>query len=327
MTYAVVTDPICARHDFPGHPESQRRLDLALSGVPKNVRRLGPAELPRSVIERSHDPGYLAWLERICLSARPVTYIDSDTYLTSSSFDVASAAAGSACTAVNLTLEGEHAFSLMRPPGHHAERSRAMGFCLINNAAVAAAWALRSVDRVAIVDWDVHHGNGTQHIFYGTDRVLYCSVHQWNAFPYSGSPDERGVDAGIGYTINAPLSSGSTIADYALVLSEIFAPAIEEFSPEACIVSAGQDILADDPLGSMAIRPEDCALLTSIVREAAGVPLALVLEGGYGPSHGEAIAAIFRGLAGETDGSVHGKPRQSTKDLVTVLGCGDHDAE
>jgi len=322
----VITDPICARHDFPGHPESQGRLELALTGVPKNARRLAPADVPRSVLERVHDPGYLAWLEQICLSARPVTYIDSDTYLTSSSFDVAAAAASGACTAVDCTLEGVHAFSMMRPPGHHAERTRAMGFCLINNAAVAAAWALRSVERVAIVDWDVHHGNGTQHIFYGTDRVLYCSVHQWGVFPYSGGPDERGVDAGRGYTINAPLSSGSTIADYALVFSTIFAPAIEEFGPEVCIVSAGQDILADDPLGSMAVRPEDCAQLTSIVREAAGVPLALVLEGGYGPSHGEAIAAIFRGLAGETEGRVPGEPGQSTRDLVALLNGGGLDA-
>ncbi len=185
MTYAVVTDPICARHDFPGHPENQRRLDLALSGVPKNVRRLGPAELPRSVIERVHDPGYLAWLERICLSARPVTYIDSDTYLTSSSFDVAAAAAGSACTAVNLTSR-ETAFSSCDRPAPASGRAR---WALPDHIAVALhGRSLRRQGRDRRLG--VHHGKAPTYSL-GTDRVLYCSVHRGMHSPI-GQPGRAG---------------------------------------------------------------------------------------------------------------------------------------
>jgi acetoin utilization deacetylase AcuC-like enzyme len=219
---------------------------------------------------------------------------------------------------VNRSLGGEHAFALIRPPGHHAERARAMGFCLLNNIAIAAEKALDSVDRVAIVDWDVHHGNGTQHAFYHSNRVLYCSVHQEYHFPYSGAVEEIGTGYGKGYTINAPLGPGSTGADYAEIFTTVFLPALERFRPDAVLVSAGQDILSDDPLGGMNVLPEDLFLLTSLLLRA-GCCLALVLEGGYGPSHGEAISRIFSAFRHPAAEASTGTPRAATGKLVSLL--------
>jgi acetoin utilization deacetylase AcuC-like enzyme len=191
-----------------------------------------------------------------------------------------------------------------------------MGFCLINNIAVAAAWALERIDRVAIVDWDVHHGNGTQDIFYEDSRVLYCSVHQWNAFPGTGRLEEAGRGKGSGCTLNVPLPPGSTGADYALVFSEVFIPAMLRFNPELILVSAGQDILADDPLGGMAVEPENTGALTRMLITAVLSPLALILEGGYGPSHGAAINAIYRALQGEAIASPAGEAGDMTGRIV-----------
>jgi acetoin utilization deacetylase AcuC-like enzyme len=167
-----------------------------------------------------------------------------------------------------------------------------MGFCLINNVAVGAAAALERVPRVAIVDWDVHHGNGTQDIFYASGEVLYCSVHQSPWFPGTGLRDETGTGAGEGLTLNAPLPPGSGIDDYRCVFTGEFIPAIKSFDPSLLLVSAGQDCLSDDPLGMMELRPGDIGELTSILLET-GIPVSLVLEGGYGPSHGAAIQAIY----------------------------------
>jgi acetoin utilization deacetylase AcuC-like enzyme len=194
-----------------------------------------------------------------------------------------------------------------------------MGFCLLNNVAIAAAKALGKVGRVAIVDWDVHHGNGTQQAFYASDRVLYCSVHRSHYYPYSGRTDERGEGAGEGFTLNAPLDPGATIADYDAVFSEVFVPAIRKFQPELLLVSAGQDILFDDPLGGMALYPSDLGLLTWRLMKAGGLPLALVLEGGYGPSHGAAIAEIFRVLGGGNPQMIEGDPGERTRKVIGAL--------
>jgi acetoin utilization deacetylase AcuC-like enzyme len=196
-----------------------------------------------------------------------------------------------------------------------------MGFCLFNNAAVAAMTALNHADRVAIIDWDVHHGNGTQHTFYGTDRVLYCSIHQKWVFPFSGRVDEVGTGSGRGYTINAPLAAGSSLADYSYIFSEIFAPALERFKPDVLIVSAGQDTLHDDLLGGMMLQPRDFSILTRLISDAAGVPLALVLEGGYGISHGAAVACIFSALQSvhSQEPAVTQKPGPGTLETASLL--------
>jgi len=315
----AIIDPICANHDNPSHPECNARLVNACSGIPRNISRASSEPAIREDVERVHDPGYLFWLEQRCAATRNLDWLDSDTYITPRSFEVALHAAGAAVAAVERSMDGEHCFALVRPPGHHAEFDRAMGFCLINNVAVAAKKALEHVDSIAIVDWDAHHGNGTQNSFYGTDRVLYCSVHQEHFFPYSGSIDETGIGDGKGYTINAPLQAGSAITDYQYVFSEIFVPAIERFSPDVMIVSAGQDILFDDPIGRMDIRPQDFELLTRMLVQGAGVPLALVLEGGYSPSHGAAIHHIFAGLTYDGKVKVPEKPSERTRTIVSML--------
>ena len=315
----AIFDPIFAEHNYPGHPENRTRLDGVASWIPGGISRLAFRPALPVDIERVHAPTYLAWLKQRCAATATVSWLDPDTYVTPRSYDVAMHAAGAAITAVEQSLRGEHCFALVRPPGHHAEYDRAMGFCLINNVAVAAARALGQADRIAIVDWDVHHGNGTQHSFYGTDRVLYCSVHQEHMFPYSGAVQESGAGDGKGYTVNAPLPAGSAVGDYYHVFSEIVVPLIERFSPGALIVSAGQDILFDDPLGSMRIFPEDFGVMTRMLVRAAGVPLALVLEGGYGPSHGAAIGHIFTALTSDGDVEVPALPSERTKRVVGYL--------
>jgi acetoin utilization deacetylase AcuC-like enzyme len=318
MSLAVVTDNVFAAHNDPDHPESQARLEIALTGVPAQAHRIVPVQAALEDLARVHTPDYIAAIRSLCKQCRPerVCYLDPDTYLTARSFDAALYAAGAACQAADRALEGEHCFALVRPPGHHAMPNRAMGFCLFNNVAVAVARALREAGRIAIVDWDLHHGNGTQAAFYATDRVLYCSVHQMGIFPGTGWPEERGVGPGVGYTINAPLESGSTGADYTLIFSKVFLPALEEFDPDLLVVSAGQDASFDDPLGSMQLRPSDFGAMTGLLLESYGGALALVLEGGYGRSQGEAIRSICAALSGariEPDG---GEPKVSTRLLV-----------
>ncbi len=315
---SVIIDPACAGHDNPGHPECHERLLVALSGVPAGLSPLIPEPATLEDVHAIHDPHYTEHLRERCAETVFLNHLDSDTYITPQSFNAALHAAGGALAAVDRSLDGGHAFALIRPPGHHAERARAMGFCLLNNVAIAADHALKHVDRVAIIDWDVHHGNGTQHAFYLTDRVLYCSVHQENYFPYSGAIEEIGTGYGKGFTLNVPLEPASTGADYALIFSEIFLPALERFRPDCLIVSAGQDILSDDPLGGMNVKPGDFGVFISVLLQT-GCTLALVLEGGYGPSHGDAVSCIFSALQQPGERAVSGIPKESTQKLVSLL--------
>ena len=316
---SVITGDLFSAHDMPHHPESNARLVGALSGVPRDITRYKPVKALREDAERIHSPGYVSGLEEACSHTRTFTMLDPDTYITHTSFDVALYAAGSAIGAAERALSGEHCFALVRPPGHHAERDHAMGFCLLNNVAIAAARTLGKVERVAIVDWDVHHGNGTQQAFYASDRVLYCSVHRGHYYPYSGRTDERGSGAGAGFTLNAPLEAGSTIADYDAIFREVFVPAIRTFRPGLLLISAGQDILSDDPLGGMCLCPGDLGLLTWRLMRAGGLPLALVLEGGYGPSHGAAIREIIRVLGGGIPEKKEGTPGERTVRVIEAL--------
>ncbi|KLK89233.1 histone deacetylase [Methanoculleus sediminis] len=326
MPYSVVTGDLFSAHDAPGHPESQARLDAALAGVPADARYIGPEQATVDDLALVHTERHIDRIRSFCRECPPgrARYLDPDTYVTAGSFDAALYAAGAAWQAVERALDGEHCFALVRPPGHHAEPDCAMGFCLFNNVAVATAKALRKVDRVAIVDWDLHHGNGTEKAFYTSDRVLYCSVHQAGIFPGTGWPEERGAGPGAGHTVNVPLVSGSTGVDYALVFGEVFVPMLRWFEPDVVVVSAGQDALFDDPLGSIRLLPEDFGALAGMLVDATPAPLALVLEGGYGRSHAGAIGAIVAALDGARFNPAGGGAKASTRHLVEAYAGSRH---
>ncbi|HNQ25822.1 MAG TPA: histone deacetylase [Methanoregulaceae archaeon] len=286
------------RHDLKGHPESELRMEQIRSSLNGSRRSLQAPPASMDDLHRVHLPEYLFRLEDLSGRCRPggIAFLDSDTYVVSGSWDAARYAAGAAIAAAGEALSGLPAFSVARPPGHHAGPVYGMGFCLMNNVAVAAAWALRKVSQVAIIDWDVHHGNGTQAIFYDSDRVLYCSVHRSPFFPGTGSREETGSGEGEGFTMNVPLPSGSGGDAYLRAFQEEILPAVCSFDPDLILISAGQDSLSDDPLGGMNLGPGDFSRFTELVCSVARKPPALVLEGGYGPSHGEAITEILRVL-------------------------------
>jgi acetoin utilization deacetylase AcuC-like enzyme len=269
-----------------------------MKGIPGDVKVLKPEIASKKDLAMCHDESYLDKIAQQCEECLPgkCHYLNSDTYVTGNSYNIASLAAGSAIGAVRRVFNGSHCFALVRPPGHHAGARYAMGFCIFNNAAIAATYALLRCDKVAIVDWDVHHGNGTQEIFYDSRDVLYCSVHQASHFPGTGMPDETGTGEGEGFTLNIPLPAGSKIQEYRAAFEQVIIPGLQKYQPDIIIVSAGQDCQSDDPLGDMDLSAADFGEMTRRVCECAAGPVAFILEGGYGPSHGDAVAEIFKAM-------------------------------
>jgi acetoin utilization deacetylase AcuC-like enzyme len=276
-----------ARHVTPpGHPERQERAHVFDVVLQRWAERGGTVVEPDPValgdLARVHQDTYL---DQIARTAGLSAMLDPDTFVSPESHQVAMLAAGAAVRAAEYAVtEKEPAFALVRPPGHHAEHDRAMGFCLYNNVAVAAAaMRARGVRRIAIVDIDVHHGNGTQAMFYAQPDVLYVSTHQYPFYPGTGGTTETGEGSGRGFTVNLPMEEGSTDADYALVHREVVVPVLDEFRPELVLVSAGYDAHERDPLASMRMSTHGYAAVISQLRHAATRhgALALVTEGGY----------------------------------------------
>jgi len=275
---------------MPGHPDTPERIRSVESaferaGWPGCEVREAPAVSERE-LELAHTGELVQSIRNLAEGGGGA--IDPDTFLGESSYQAALHAAGGACALVRALLDGEatSGFSAARPSGHHATRARAMGFCLFNNVAVAAAMAIADLglERVLIIDWDVHHGNGTEDIFHGRKDVLFASIHQSPLYPGTGPPDDAGAGDGLGYTINAPVPPGSDERVWLSLIEHVIVPAGLEFSPQLLLVSAGFDAHRADPLGGCRLETDSFAQMACPVRDLAlrvGAPVGAVLAGGY----------------------------------------------
>ncbi|HET7170124.1 MAG TPA: histone deacetylase [Gaiellales bacterium] len=279
---ACYVSDLFREHDPGRHPERPARIDAvmqAVRAVRAPVEEAGAAS--QDDLERVHPPAFLAAIRELCEAGGGA--IDLDTVVSERSYDAAVTASGAATAAVDAVLAGDlgAAFCLGRPPGHHAEAARAMGFCLVNHAAVAVAHARAAgVDRVAVLDWDAHHGNGTQAIFWDDPAVLYVSLHQYPFYPGTGSRAERGGGAGEGTTVNIPLTAGASEREFTDAFESEALPALGGFDPDLLIVSAGFDAHRDDPLCDLGLSSAAFGDLTRTVRGIGAGPV-LILEGGY----------------------------------------------
>jgi acetoin utilization deacetylase AcuC-like enzyme len=272
----------------PGHPERPERAEIfdvvAARWRGRGAVTVEPRLATRDELLRVHTPRYL---EALAATAGRAVSLDPDTYTSPESYEIARLAAGAACQGVEHAMrEGGPAAALVRPPGHHAEADRAMGFCLFNNVAVAAAHARAlGAERVAVVDIDVHHGNGTQWMFYADPSVFYVSLHQYPYYPGTGAADDVGKDEGRGFTLNVPLAAGATDADYDLVFRSAIVPVLENFEADLLLVSAGYDAHHRDPLGAMRVSTEGYAAMMAhlwgLACATSARRLVLVTEGGY----------------------------------------------
>lgn len=308
---AYLTHSDCLLHTCAGHPENSERLAsldrmIYSTGLIKDLTELEPRPATTEEISLNHDHDYLRTILR--LKPDGVRLLDADTYINRHSAEAALLAYGAGIQAVELIMRGEfdRAFCAVRPPGHHALRDRAMGFCLFNNIAGAARYARKScgLKRVAIVDFDAHHGNGTQESFYRDETIHFTSMHQWPFFPGSGGSHERGDGDGEGFTVNIPLEAGTTGKSALVRIQAVFESEMNEFQPELILISAGFDAHRDDPLASLQFEDEDFHQITRMIcavanKHCAG-KIVSFLEGGYDlDALGRSVCEHLKGLLDE----------------------------
>jgi acetoin utilization deacetylase AcuC-like enzyme len=306
---AVFYHPLFLEHETGEHPENKRRLVVARQALLDSgldLEWVTPEPAPVSAIARVHDPAYIESVRKLANDGGG--WLDLDTAVSPESYEAAVLAAGAGLLAVDRALEtGQKAFMLVRPPGHHACRSHGMGFCLFNNIAVAAAYALeeKGLERVLIADWDVHHGNGTQSMFYGEPRVLFFSTHEAGHFPGTGMAREVGSGDAAGFTVNVPLQAGEGDGAVLEAFESLLAPLARAFRPQLLLVSAGYDPQSGDPLGDLRFSRASfqwmAARLTQMAEAAGAAGPLCFLEGGYIPEMmAQSIVATLTGLEGRT---------------------------